>query len=80
VVEYYRLQKLETEVFSLAFGNWDEENHRINDLSTSNNADREKVLATVVATVTDFMKDHRVLRVISGVMKAATNYKALYNN
>ena len=58
VVEYYRLQELEAEVFNLAFGDWDEDNHRINDLSISNNADREKVLATVAATVTDFTKDH----------------------
>ena len=58
VVEYYRLQELEAEVFNLAFGDWDEYNHRINDLSISNNADREKVLATVAATVADFIKDH----------------------
>lgn len=58
VVEYFRLQELEAEVFNLAFGDWDEESHRINDLSISNNADKDKVLATVAATVTDFMKDH----------------------
>ena len=55
VVEYFRLEEWEAEVFNLAFGDWDEENNRINDLSISNNADREKVLATVAATVTDFM-------------------------
>lgn len=58
VVEYFRLQELDAEVFNLAFGDWDEDNHRINDLSISNNADRDKVLATVAATVTDFMEDH----------------------
>jgi hypothetical protein len=58
VVEYYRLQELETEVFNLAFGDWDEDKNRINDLSITNNADREKVLATVAATVADFIKDH----------------------
>jgi hypothetical protein len=58
VVEYYRLQELEAEVFNLAFGDWDENNYRINDLSFSNNADREKVLATVAATVDDFIKEH----------------------
>ncbi len=58
VVEYYRLQELKAEVFNLAFGDWDEDNHRINDLSISNNADRDKVLATVAATVADFMNDH----------------------
>src|SRR6266487_4487225 len=58
VVEYFRLQKLEAEVFNLAFGDWDEDNHQINDMFISNNADRDKVLATVAATVNDFMKDH----------------------
>lgn len=58
VVEYFRLQELEDEVFNLAFGDWNEERHRINDLSISNNADRDKVLATVAATVIDFMEDH----------------------
>lgn len=58
VVEFYRLQKLEAEVFNLAFGDWNEDNHRINDMAVSNNADRDKVLATIAATITDFMKDH----------------------
>ncbi len=58
VVEYFRLQELEAEVFNLAFGDWDEDNHRINDLSISNNDDRDKVLATVATTVIDFMEDH----------------------
>src|SRR6266700_2594020 len=58
VVEYYLLQELEAEVFNLAFGDWDEINQRINDLSVSNNADRDLVLATVAATVADFMNDH----------------------
>jgi hypothetical protein len=58
VVEYFRLEEWEAEVFNLAFGDWDEENNRINDLSISNNADREKVLATVATTIADFMVNH----------------------
>jgi len=58
VVEYYRFPELGAEVFNLAFGDWDEDNHHINDFSTSNNADRDKVLATVAATVIEFMKEH----------------------
>jgi hypothetical protein len=58
VVEYFRLEEWKTEVFNLAFGDWDEENNRINDLSISNNADREKVLATVASTVIDFIVNH----------------------
>lgn len=58
VVEYYKLRELKAEVYNLAFGDWDEDKHHINDLSISNNADRDKVLATVAATVADFMKVH----------------------
>jgi hypothetical protein len=58
VVEYYNFPELEAEVFNLAFGDWDEDNHRINDLVISNNADRDKVLATIAATVIEFMKEH----------------------
>jgi hypothetical protein len=58
VVEYYRFGELKAEVFNLAFGDWNEDNQRINDLSVSNNADSDKVLATVAATVADFIKDH----------------------
>jgi hypothetical protein len=58
VVEYFRLLEFEAEVFNLAFGDWDEEDQRINDLTISKNSDRDKVLATVASTVIDFMKDH----------------------
>lgn len=58
VVEYFRLKKLPDEVFNLAFGDWDKDSHRINDLSISNNIDTEKVLATVAATIIDFITDH----------------------
>ena len=58
VVEFFKLQDLNAEIFNLAFGDWDEESNRIIDLSISNNADKEKVLSTVAATVVDFIKDH----------------------
>ncbi|MEP7371749.1 MAG: hypothetical protein ABI675_00075 [Chitinophagaceae bacterium] len=58
VVEFYRLQERKQEVYNLAFGDWDEIAHRINDLSITNNADRDKVLATVAATVMEFMREH----------------------
>jgi hypothetical protein len=57
VVEYFRWE-IDTDVFNLAFGDWDEDNGRIDDLSMSNNAERDKVLATVAATVIDFMEDY----------------------
>ena len=40
--------------FNLGFGDLDEETGNINDLSTSNNKDTEKILATLAATVMEF--------------------------
>lgn len=51
-------QKFGEGVFNLAFGDWDEEEQKINDKARSNNSDRDKVLATVASTVIDFMKYH----------------------
>jgi hypothetical protein len=45
-------------VYNLAFGDWDEEAQEISDDVRTNNADRDKVLATVAATVLDFMAYH----------------------
>ena len=40
--------------FNLGFGDWNESEARIDDVSTTNNQDTQKVLATVAATVLDF--------------------------
>lgn len=58
VVEFYRLEEHAQELYNLAFGDWDEENHCIDDLASTNNGDRDKVLATVASTVVSFMTDH----------------------
>ena len=58
VVEFYRLQDQEQEIYNLGFGDWDEENQCINGLATTNNLDRDKVLATVAETVIAFIHDH----------------------
>jgi hypothetical protein len=58
VVEFYKLEEYEEEVYNLAFGDWDEKDHHIDDLAITNNSDRDKVLATVAASVMEFMKDH----------------------
>lgn len=57
-MEFYRLEEHKQEVYNLAFGDWDENNHCINDLAASNNGDRDKVLATVASTVVSFMNEH----------------------
>ena len=58
VVEYFQFKDMQAEVFNLSFGDWDSATHCINDLATTNNGDRDKVLATVAATVIQFMEIH----------------------
>jgi hypothetical protein len=58
VVEFYKLEEYEEEVYNLAFGDWDEKDHHFDDLAITNNSDRDKVLATVAATVMEFLQDH----------------------
>lgn len=45
-------------VYNLAFGDYDEINKTINDLSVTNNGDSLKVLATVASTVYAFLDKH----------------------
>jgi hypothetical protein len=45
-------------IFNLAFGDWDELNGKLNDEKTTNNGDRDKVLATVALTVVNFLRYH----------------------
>jgi hypothetical protein len=51
-------QPLRTGIINLAFGDWDEDAQSIRDDIRSNNADRDKVLATVAFTVMDFMEHY----------------------
>lgn len=43
--------------FNLGFGDWNATKKRVDDLVTTNNQDREKVLATVAAIVIDFLEN-----------------------
>jgi hypothetical protein len=52
----YKKLDWDKNIFSLGFGDWDEETQNVDDKVTSNNSDRDKVLATVAATVLDFAK------------------------
>lgn len=45
-------------IFNLGFGDWDENTRKLDDSVRSNNNDRDKILATVAATVIDFMCYH----------------------
>lgn len=51
-------------VINLGFGDWDEAEQKVNDLTISNNADREKILATVANTVLDFTNHYGKLPII----------------
>jgi hypothetical protein len=44
-------------VMNLAFGDWNEEEQKIDDSTVSNNNDRDKVLATVAYTILEFIEN-----------------------
>jgi hypothetical protein len=54
----FRLIDAANEIYNLGFGDYDDETGDINDLSVSNNSDREKILATVAAIVVYFSKHY----------------------
>lgn len=55
VVKY---TEIDPGIFNLAFGDWNEKDKAIKDNIRTNNADRDKVLATVASTVVDFIQHH----------------------
>jgi hypothetical protein len=58
VVQFYRIEEFAGVIFNLAFGDWNDKTNRIDDINTSDNKDREKILATVAATVLQFTSEH----------------------
>ena len=59
--------------FNLGFGDWNEEKQKINDLSVTNNNDRDKVLATVAAQVIEFFRS------FSGYVNLCTRQHSFQN-
>lgn len=57
-VVLYKQLNWDENIFNLGFGDWDEKEQKINDKITSNNKDRQKILATVAATVVDFTRHY----------------------
>jgi hypothetical protein len=47
---------LDVNLFNLAFGDWNEEYHLLDDSARTNNGDRDKVLVTVAFTALDFSR------------------------
>lgn len=65
--------EIQSDVYNLAFGDWDEELQELRDDTRSNNNDRDKVLATVAHSVLDFMKHHPEATVYAeGITKTKT--------
>lgn len=60
----FQLINAKHEIHNLAFGDYNEAGE-IDDQSVSNNEDRDKVLATVAATVVDFSEHHPTATVIA---------------
>ena len=56
IVNYKQINEWQdgTPVVNLGFGDWDGVRQKVSDQSVSNNADRDKILATVASTVIDF--------------------------
>jgi hypothetical protein len=59
VVHFERVKWYSGFLYNLAFGDWDETTESIDDKITSNNLDREKVLATVAAVAVHFMSENQ---------------------
>ncbi len=55
-ITYQMLKGGRAPLYNLTFGNWNEDLNRIDDRTTSNNGDRQKILATVAASVIHFME------------------------
>jgi hypothetical protein len=58
IVQFIRLKNVKTETYNLVLGDLKEAENRIDDLVTTNNGDRDKVLATVGAIIIHFIKKH----------------------
>jgi hypothetical protein len=51
-----RYQKISGNFFNLAFGDWNQEHLKIDDLARINNSDKGKVLRTVALTTIEFIQ------------------------
>ncbi|HET6254914.1 MAG TPA: hypothetical protein VFE32_12610 [Puia sp.] len=58
LVRYKLISASPDHIFNLSFGDWNEKTFDADDSITTNNKDRQKVLATVADTVFDFTQLH----------------------
>lgn len=57
-IHYTKIPNSGGNIFNLAFGDWIENEKRVNDKIVTNNNDRQKILATVASTVPIFFGHH----------------------
>ena len=58
IVSYWPLNTGGIPYFNLGFGDFNPKTGKIDDLAVTNNQDREKILATIAATVMEFTRHH----------------------
>jgi hypothetical protein len=58
LVRYKLISETPDVIFNLSFGDWIEETFDADDSITTNNKDRQKVLATIADTILDFTQLH----------------------
>jgi hypothetical protein len=56
IVRYKLIAEFPNNIYNLSFGDWNEQTGDADDSVTTNNADRQKVLATVAETMLDFVR------------------------
>lgn len=61
----FKLIYSKREIYNLGFGDYNEETKEVDDLSVSNNQDRDKILATVAAAVIDFSEKHPTATIVA---------------
>lgn len=61
----FKLIDSKREIYNLGFGDYNEETKEVDDLSVSNNQDRDKILATVAAAVIDFSEKHPTATIVA---------------
>jgi hypothetical protein len=64
-VVVFELIDPDLEIYNLAFGDYAERTKTLNDLSVSDNKDKDKMLATVAATVFDFSEQHPTATIVA---------------
>lgn len=64
-VRFYPRKEFGYLVFELGFGDWDDSKKQIDDLSTSNNHDSKKILATLARIVQVFTEQHTDITIVA---------------